>query len=590
MPIEKNPADEIAIFDKIKNRLKDLHDRMDLTFGYFRGDEFKIPSDEGEWDSVTSNRAQAEGWKLNNLLSTARISIFSPLADEDKSDREMVANTEKVVKGLLYSADMRRDSIPDNPTLQAETAFYPIVRGWIAERLLILNDDDEHIYLDDILFDPRNTFWVAGNGRLYKVYIASKQTEQEVKDTYKGWNGTVDEYGLVDVKIVMDCSEKGKPAQEAVIIGDEYVQEPTIMRVGKEPLDYLPVRIKAVGSTPYINDTRTDNIAHVGQDYLVNNRKLLDEDSRSLSYIKTAAGMEVKAPAVGEYDSTGGGEPPKMPSDPFVKDRFIWLDKAKGQTLLPNQFPQPRMEKSVLYNQKVEQALNTGGLSRVAFGEGDSAMTATGTDILNKNTREHIWPFEQAVKQAYVWRATEIIKQYKMGGFKEEEFKYYRSKHDMSCVKLKPELVLEGRMFECSIIIDALRDRATQSGMAIQETKAKIMSRREALEVHQLSDDPDNTINQLRDESADELLGIGAVEALGARLKDYLTSADKDPIKKMVIELAFKNLQMIQNPPEAQVPQGAEQVVGQNPNLAAAGKRPMTARMPQASYPGNTAR
>lgn len=540
--METEASLELKKIDKIKERTKPLRDRMDEDFLKLRGDPFKMPEAEGTWDNVTSNRSQAEGWKITNSLASAQNNLSIVLLDDKEKDREDISNTEMLANGLLYSADRRFDGMPDQPPLNSQMAFYIPVRGWSAYRVLVLEDEDGIPYADIAVWDVRNTYWLPGKNGLIWVCYERISDEDSIKDEYKGWNGKVDNKGYVTVYDVWSI-KKGNTAQEAVIIGKEYVKEPTDVLVGGQKIDYLPIRVKACGTIPLIKDDNEDNIKHVGESYLVNTRELQEPESRVLTYNLTRAGMEAKMPTIIIFDSIQGDLPPEFDKDPFVKGRFIPLDKAKGQEM-GDVLPMSQGNSIEIAASKIDRMRSRGGLGEVAFGEyANVSMTAMGTDILNSNTREHIWPFKLAMENDYVWIATELVKQFKNGSYKAAEFKGYDSKGNGFCKKLKPKDVRDDRQFKCQLIVDELRNRATQSNMAIQEVKAGLLSRREALDVHKLSQDPDRTLDMLAQEMADQMFDTPAYKGFLQKVEDYQKS--KTPEKKMELEHAFEVLMML---------------------------------------------
>ena len=585
MPIDTNAGAELKILESLRSKSKDLIDRMDTTFDYFRGKKFEIPKTEGKWENVTSNRAQAEGWKIINVLASAKRKISLAIEDAKEAERDTYAKTEMVANGLLYTADRRFDGSPEMPQLNSQMAFYSVVRGWRAYRLLVLDDEDGVPYMDIAVWDRRNVFYIPGRERLLKVYAERQVTEEQAKEEYEGFNGKGDEKsGLVKIVDVWDCSDSSKHTQEAVIINNDYIRPPLNVKIGGSYIDYLPIRIKAGGSIPLINDDNSDNLRHVGEDYLVNNRELPDTLSRLMSYNMTRAGMEAKMPQVIEWDSTKGDLPPEFKKDPYIKGSFIFLDKAKGQAI-STPLPMTPGDKINLMLASVNQDWSMGGLNSVAYGNADVSMTAFGTDILNKNTREHIWPFKLAMEQDYIWMASEAVRQYKLGGYKESEFTGYNSKFKRFNINIKPDDIVDDKEFQCSLIVDELSDRSTHSGMAIQEVKAGISSLRTALDKHQLAEDPDQEIANIEQEQFDKMLDMPLIKGIIAQIDDYSSSKKRDAAKAFILEYAFEKLMQIkaQNQPQPQTT-GADQMVGKTPQLTAANRR-MAARTPQGNIP-----
>jgi len=353
--------------------------------------------------------------------------------------------------------------------------------------------------------------------------------------------------------------------------------------VGGKNLKRIPIRIEPGGTVPFINDDNTENIKYVGESYLVNNRELQDVESELLTYELDRAGKEAKAPIVVLFNSGTGNseEPPKIKSDPNIKGSILYLDTAKGQEL-GNPIPMPPGVVISVAKQGVQAMQNAGGLSRIAFGEIDITMTATGTDILNHNTREHIWPFKLGMENDYKWMAQEIARQYKEGGFPKSDFEGYVNDKRFS-TKLKPSDIVCDKEFTVELVMDEITDRPTHSGMAIQERKAGLLPLRELLDVHHLSDDPDRSMAALAQEQFEQSSGSVMVKGLVALIEDY--SKTKDKGKLMEIDFALQMMQQFIGQATGQGGQGGGlPEEGQSAPLAAKSKA-TTPRTAQATVP-----
>lgn len=582
-------SEELSILKTLQTRRQPLIDRMDKTFSYFRGDKFTMPEEEGKWDNVTSNRAQSEGWKMINILASARRSIFNEAKTEDKEDRNKLSYNELLVNGLLFGAE-NKQGLPDEPWLQAQMAFYRVVRGWGAYRLMVMEDDDGNPYLDLAVWDSRNVNYIPGKNGLLKAYYTSFPLKEQAEDEY-GKSFSEDKDGCVTKVDVWACG-KGEKTHEAVIIGNEYVKNEGV-KIGGVPIDYLPVRIQAGGAVPWVVKSDTvgsveseENIARVGEDYLVNNRELLEVESRLLTYNLSAAGQEAGEATILKWNSLKGDMPPAWKPgmrDPKGKKGVFLVDTGLEQDV-GELIPQARGERVQIALAQVMDKLNQGGLNPIAYGGGGSGQTAYEVDTRNEKTKEHINPFKLAMEQDFVWMALEITKQFKHGSFKAEEVKGYDSKFQWFSEKIDEKKIDPNKVFKCKLIIDELRDRTTHSGMALQEYKGGLLPLREILDFHQLSDDPDASIEALAQEQVDKMLDTPLVKGFLAKIKDYAKSKD-DPMAKFELEHAFKKLlRMEMQNQQEQAPGGADQKVGQTPQLAASSKR-TTARTAQTSIP-----
>ena len=589
MPIDSEAGKELAILSNLRNHREKLIERMDFDFSKFRGDMFSIPLSEGKWENVTSNRAKSEGRKMIHILAKAERSIFNEAKKEDAEDREKLNFNELLVASLLFSAERLRDGQPETPKLQAEMASYRIFRGWGAYRLLVMEDDDGNPYLDLAVWDPRNTYYIPGRNGLLKTYYERSVLKAQFVDEYKGFNGQADDKGMIKAVDIWDCSDSSRITKEAVRASGEYVKEPEKVLVGGQTIDYLPVRIKAGGAIPLISeiDTATtdptDNLKEVGESYLANNRNLLDDESRAMSYKKTRAGLEAKMPTIIEYDGQGGELPPEFKKDPYIKGGFIFLDVSKKQKVA-DQLPMARGELIAQYHADVANQLNTGGLNPIAFGEGGKGQTAFETDVRNRNTRESIDPFREDLEEDFVWIGTEIIKQYKAGSFKDNQiFEGYNSKSKWFSQKIKIEDIKEGKIFKCKLISDELRDKAANAGLAIDLVGAGLLPKREALDDFQISKDPDSTLDAIAQETAEQAFDTPLVKGYLAMREDYLKHPDEDKkklfkhalIKLLLLEI--NEMQQIEQALNPSVPDGAA-------NPAKVSKK-VTARKAQPSAP-----
>lgn len=544
-------ASELDILKKLEAKRVPLVERYDFDWSRIRGDAFVIPKSEGEWDIITSNRASTIAWKVISVLGTGKRKLYIPnISGDDSKTRNNISLTEGVVNGLIWGADLVRQSNPDSLLIQMALSFYQVVRGTIAYRAMVMSED-EKTYLDLDIWDARNLTYIASRDKLLKVYYTSYCDEWSIKYQFPGWNGKVGTDGTVKMIDVWDCSEAGKSAKEAVIINDEFVKEPEDVIVGDTPIDYLPIYIKSGGVFPIISDDNEDNIAHSGESVLVNFRNLIDTESRLLSYALTAEGLEIKAPIVVHYNSqaSGGKVPDLFDKDPRVKNRVIWVDDVKKETIDQNGLPSPRVEKTALMLSKVGDMADVGGLSRITSGIGSGNDTASGIAILDENSKEFIKPFKDGVENGIANLGHMVSKQYKAGSFKkDEEFKFYNSKYQLVSIKGKPQDMIDDREIICEIQSEALRERATKVGMASAEMKAGLISPKGAMDKYQLQDAPDEELDNIEQYKVEEMLGINKVKGVLRLLKDY--KKDKSFEAKTILKYGYKALAAMQ---EAQV-------------------------------------
>ncbi len=578
MILSDNAGEETKKIDQVGIALPELRERMDDRWSLFRldSDKLKIPQSEGEWDTVISNRAKAEGNKIIEYLAYAQRKIWVPITDEKQKGRKDISDLEHLVNGGLYLADSMNEDDPLVPPIQNLLAFYRVIRGIAAIRFF-MREEDGKLIPDLVIWDARNTYWIIGKKRfLWSCYVRYASKEQ-VLDEYPGWNGSVDATnGMVKIHDVWAVDE-GKNAQEGVIIGSEYVKEPEDMGI-----DYIPVRIKAGRSVPLIHDDKySDNIKFVGEDFMSSRADLYAAESRLLSYRLTMAGQQAKAPAMIEWNSLlSGNIPPtaKFEKDPFVKGRVLPLDSTKGQKYLGSMVPPggPHIDET---HAAIVGLISIDGLSPIAYGQINQALPAQGIDILTHSTMDVIKPFQQAMEQDFVWLAGEITRQFKNGDFEETEFEGYDASNNRFQTKIAPKDIVENWRFECKLLPDLLRDKSANMNLASQAVRDKLLSRQTARDDFSLVQDTDLEEEKIEREEADALFGIGVVERLFALIKDYQKDM-KDPKTRFVLEFAHRKLREMGYQPE----QEAAPTNGQT--MPAKMNNNLTARRPMPAMPG----
>ena len=526
--ISTNPADEIKKQTECETATEPLRARWDADWALSRLDseEYKIPTDEGTWETVISNRAAAEGFKIMDYLCYARRKLWIPIPDADKEKRKDLTLTEQLANGCIYLADNEESDNPYQQDSQSALAFYRVQRGWSAKRF-ILRDEDDKLIPDIAIWDPRNVYWKMGKKRFIWVCYVNYRTEDEIKDEYHGWNGKFDERNSIgkmmpvyDIwAINLDKDERNGTkvgdAEEAVAISREYVKEPE-----KTGLDYLPIRIKPGRAIPLIHDDKSDNIKYVGEGFLASNRQVVVNTSKMLSILMTSAKQQAKSPIVIEYDSTQGPAPSFGDKDPFVAGRTIFLDVAKKQKVAERLQP-PTLDQILTVFNILSGEASIGGLSPVAWGQINQALPAQGIDILTHSTMDAIKPFKQGMELDYVWWASEIVRQFKNGDFKEYEIEGRDSSDNPFKVKVKPDKIDKNWKFQCELVPDLLRDKAANLAWVLSAIKGGMLSMESGRDMAQLVTDTDLESQKIAKEQADAVFNIGQVEAVIAKIKDY---------------------------------------------------------------------
>uniref|UniRef100_A0A6M3J533 Portal protein n=2 Tax=viral metagenome TaxID=1070528 RepID=A0A6M3J533_9ZZZZ len=583
-------AEEIKKFETQQKFTQDLRDRMDEEYALYRGDEdvYNIPVEEGDWENVITNRAKVEVNRVIEDLSYAARKLYIPVSEEDKRDRRALSRTEQAAIGIIYLGDMLLQGSPFSSDLQSLLAKYWVLRGISVKRFLLREEEDK-LVPDIAVWDGRNAQWIEGKKKLIWVGNIRYASPEQVKDEYEGWNGGVDDAArnLVKIYDIWDCSTPGKPAQEGVIIGTEYVKEPKDVKVGDSTLDYIPINIATRRGMPLISDSNTDNIKFTAQSYLTNNKELYTIESKLLTYVLTGASRDTKTPIVIEWNGQGNSPIEKFrDTDPFVQGRVIVLDTSKGEKLAGELPPSNTGNILQMYDMLLG-LLGIGGMSPVAFGRISQALPAQGIDILSHAALANERAFKDGMEGDYVWLAGEAIRQYKLGNFKEQEFEGYDKGNSPFRVKVKPNDIDENWHFKCELIPDLIRDKAGMINIASQAVRDKLLSRQTARDQFQLVLDTDLEEAKVGKEDARSLFGIGEIEAFMAYVDDYakvlkikVSDAEK---AKFIIDHAYpKLLRAIGNQPQGGEGGGGN---GSMPARQVVNNNQMTARTAQPSIP-----
>jgi len=582
MSLSVNAAEEIKKKTACETRTQALRDRFDLDFALFtlQEEEYEIPDSEGDWMKAVVNNASTDGNRMIDLLSYAQEKLKIAITDEKQKKRKDLTGTEQAAVGLLHLADTINENDPEGTTVRASDSAFAVFRGWTVDIALITEDEDKEVspYLKS--WDIRNVYWIYGYNRLAWVCNVRYASPFEVHDEYPDWEGynsskdviSIGGEEIVELHDIYDCSEKGKVAQQGVAIQGEWVKEPEDVTVGGRPLLYIPVRIKAGRSLPFIrgDDNSWDNIKYIGESFLVNNRETLPLESRLFIYRMTRARDLAQSANVVEFDGAKSeGKPPEGFEKASVKGRTAYLDTSKGQKLAERMTPPEGTEIDLALQQVGAMRVSGSGMGPVAYGLPPYPSTAQGTDIINHNILDSIKPFKLLVEQSRVWQAEEFIRQYKLGKFKGGDFEGYDYQGKRFKAKVNPKDIDDNWKFECELVLDLVRDENLHVGMAATEVKTGLLSLQTARDKHNLCKDPDGEQSIVDRERASE---VGEL-ALLKTAKELWDDGD-DFSKLQAMQIFTKIMQGGQQQPQSGV--GGGQAGVMNPEATAGAARTIT--------------
>jgi len=533
--------DNITKINVQKGHTKDLRDRFEKDFGYFRGEKFTIPKLEGEWESFTSNRATREANKIINTLAASWLKLSIPLSKETETQRKDLSATERFPYGAIALRDSLITGIPEALPLQAAMSWHSPVRGWLVLLCYLHEMEDgkngkirPHIAVWDIL----NTGWISGEYGLLWTSTMRYASPEDVKDRYKE-DLKPDYNGRVTLHDVWDKDEHG-------VIGEgNWVLNPE-----EHGLKHVPVLILPGGSTPFIQSEKyTDTIKNVGESWAVNNRNLYDTENEMGSYMKTLSGRVAKTPLAHEWDSTKtqGARFPALENSPFVKGSEVPLDVGKGEKMYPLTPPELTPGVFSFFNYLVE-SLDLGGQSPLP----PTAGPAAGLNIKRHEAEEKMRVARQLMERGYQWLGHELVSQFKNGGFTEGmEIQGIDGRNQVFKMEVKPEDIDDSWQFKAELISNFPQDQQINTGMAVQLHESELLSDETIRDKYLYVEDTDLEQQKLDREQAYKMHFINA-RHLAAVLAD---KGDTEGAQFILADIEKMKMEMMAQPQPGVAPQ-----------------------------------
>ena len=523
-------AEELAKKVVQKQRLEPLHKRMERHFALWRHQDFKIPKEEGVWDSMTTNSSSVLGNGIADRLATARRKIYIPAVDEDKKDRSNLRLTEQFVNAAYHMNDDRLLMVPETVALQAALGWHATVRGLVVKRILLFKDDKGNLVVDIAAWDPLHTFWISGDAGSPLPWVCYDRwvSVEAVKAAYPDTAGDVkgDDKGRVLISDVWDNDEElviaNNPTDSKAGSGATPTTDGRELLRNPHKIGHPPVLILPCGSAPFVQSAEhEDTIRNLGASAYINNEDLYDIRSRSLSYRLTLAGKAAATADVIEYDSKEGGLPPEVKGDTGEKGSLTPIDVGKGQKLVRGLQAQMTRDSEVLDN-TIQAEIDIGGMAPVAFGAGQPGQTFGGISLLTDSAQQRLAVARLAVEQAYAWGAGEIVSQFKTLDIGKVTLKGLEGSNKAFEITVTKAEIDDSWRFRAKLNPDLPQNEQIVAAVATQLTQGDnpILAVREVLERFQLSEDFDLT-QELKDiEKSDQIAGIFLRRMARALIKD----------------------------------------------------------------------
>ena len=522
-------SEEIKLSDEIwgNSDSRALREQMDTDFKYWGPYAFEMPASEGKWTSATTPSGKTLGNKIKGLLQQSYMNLYIDIVEEERAKNKRIASTEKLAQGFIYQANRINTRRPSGVVLQDAFSFYAAVHGGTACSVL-LTEDDGKITPHISYYDPYGCQWIEDDeGILWFCYRESKKrlhlAKKYKKQIDNGFElGKEDNNGLVTQYTFFDGDEW------KVAINKEYVDD------DKHGLGYVPVFINPVGGVPPIMSEETDISKYAWQSVYVNNRELIPMESELFSIEMTKAKESGRVKGIASYDSreSGGLVPEEV--DKLMhqrdaspqRDSLVFMDKAKGQEFVGFvEAPDNRIVDQLL--NKIIAYSTMASIDPVTFGSFKGTGSGALANILRDAALEFMHPFAKNMEDIFIWIAEETVKQFKASNYPQVEVVGQDRYRQPFTTKIKPDEV-EEHYFSCELVADRLRDETIEVGLAIQEVKSGLLDKRSAISRHNISTDPDRTMEMIDQEKHAEMASSDPVNHHMAMSKWYQDKGNEE--------------------------------------------------------------
>ena len=478
-----------------------LRNQQEEDYGNWGPFEFKMPSGEGQWDSVTTNSPVILANKIMGILASSWLQLFIDVNDETRTERESISRTEQLANGAIWLADQQNIAVPSGKKLQQSLSFDAVVRGGTVKSVYWSEEDGECSCAIDV-YDPLYSQWIEGMKELIWFCNRNSMKDDLFKYSFSKEikNGKVPSGAKAEGKTLtyLFCDEE----TWRVAVGDSYIREV------EHGLGYVPVHVRPTGTVPYRTSTKwQDTMKFAWQSYAMNTRNVYELESKLLSIETTKAIDSGRKDIIGAYDSTrSGGQKPaieKLGYGTGQRNNMLLLDKAKGQEF-HGIVEQPGNQVVDAFLSRVRHDMDVvATISGAAYGD----MTRSGSGALAAELRsaalEFMSPFRDCVQEDMKWVAYECVKQFKNGQFNKISMEGRDRKREKFYADLEPKDI-ELKRFDCELVADKLRDELQELGAAIQKVTYGLSSRKTAMVKHNIVEDPDKEFDKMDEEKAAE--------------------------------------------------------------------------------------
>jgi hypothetical protein len=385
----------VKMVDARDLELKELKNRFESDYKSWRLTPFQLGKSADEYDNYTSSWPRNKADKITQILGYAPLKISIPKEDDKEQERKDKDTAERLIYGAFNLADERL-SATVQPTVQQQTAWYSVNRGWVVWRFFVHFDDDGNLIVDIAIWDPLNTVWeVCPKGLLWACHkrpITKAQAEAEYNKN------------LGEKPVIYDFwdNEKYKVIGNGeTLLGD------------KHDLDHIPIFIGMVGPAPFIQSGEfQDTIKDFGESVYASDRSLIPIINKLMTFRLTIIGQGAHNPLA--IYSAGGRK--SLEKSPYRRGSDVRLDTDKNEKIEP--LFQPVMPKDTDPAMNViQQELTMSGAISLLWGIDEAGGSGYRANLLTHAASTVLLPPQRLMEQAYEWGARETLTQYKSGEF-----------------------------------------------------------------------------------------------------------------------------------------------------------------------------
>jgi len=450
--------------------------------------------------NITSNDPRSLSDRVQAYLigSKLQLTVLPPENHPAPNAKEVANKEERLYHFGFEQADIRLRRILEAKLLNS-LAWFALVRGVIAARVLVYPDAEGNIMWDFLGLDPRYLTFEIGRDGLAWVAYKTFRSPQSLKDDYKFEGGSSNEKGIE----VLDYWDREINATIAISGGGKTgntLQDPI-----KHGLSEIPIIIVPVSMSPRICDSSGIKITSWGQSVFAPNRLSYKQVDELRTILATHAHLLAKSPTVFQREA---GQPPYTlpPGDiPYYAGATMVLPPGVTATRLPVPDIPHSLETAI--------GLGRGDIQRATYsdiemGQLSFQLSGTALRMLKAEIDKVVGPRKQALVDTYTDMCRMIKKQVVEQGLTIAVKTV--SGDSYATYDMVPELLDNDFYIGADFVIQNAWEELEAYQLAQMAMQNKLMSRETAM----------NDILKIQDTKAElEKMIIEEVEAMSPELK-----------------------------------------------------------------------